>query len=289
MIFSKRKFNKHKIKYVLFLAVITFICYNIFLNYSGKDKYDKPIIYKNLNLKKLNRLTFSYFLKNFGDEKIWVDYSTPNVTDMEKKETTMLLKEYINDKINDKNWYFKTEDKYDFLKDIGKLNFVKKQFETKFNGKNIPGKIIKTNVSFWMGGKNSTTSWHNDTEDLSFIYVIQGKKKINFISPKYNENMYEKNMYTHHANWSHVNFKNPDYEKHPKYKQVKITSYTLEKGDCCYIPPYWWHSVENLDKTIAVTYHIYRLKYVLLQPIIDFFRIIYYYLNGAKMYYREEE
>ena len=289
MKFSFKKIKKQKnIYYVLFLTIITFICYYI-IKYYGKPTYDKPIFYKNLNLKKLNRLNFSYFLKKFGNKKIWVDYSTPDVTDMERNETPMLLKDYINDKINDKDWYFKTEDNYEFLKEIGKLKFVKKQFEKKFNEKNIPGTIVDSRVSFWMGGKNSTTSWHNDIDDLSFIYVIQGKKKINFISPEYNENMYEKNMYTQYARWSHVNFKNPDYKKHPKYKQVKITSYILEKGDCCYIPQNWWHSVENLDKTIAVTYQIYRLKYVLLQPIFEFFRIIYYYLKGAKMYYKEED
>ena len=66
--------------------------------------------------------------------------------------------------------------------------------------------------------------------------------------------MYKTNKYFFFSLWSEVDFSNPDYEKYPLYKDVEIKEIILNAGDGIYIPRNWWHCVENLEPTIALTY-----------------------------------
>ncbi len=54
-----------------------------------------------------------------------------------------------------------------------------------------------------------------------------------------------------------VDFHEPDFEKHPKFREALKHAQTaeLEPGDALYIPGMWWHHVESLDSlNILVNY-----------------------------------
>lgn len=244
------------VKLILFLCVL----YLYITHYDSK--YSKPIFHEKVNIKNLQHLSFNYFLKNFSDIPIFIAKSKSNSIDINGKIKKLKLIEYYNDIIlkNNTDWYFKTEDEYDFLKQIGIKDQVINEFSKIFD-KNISN-ISHKQCSFWMGCKNSNTGWHTDIDDLSFLYVIEGKKKIQLIHPKYNKSMYEKRIYTDGARWSNIDFKNIDYNKYPMFKNVEITSYILNEGDAVFIPSNWWHCVENLEDTIGITYKIYRTSYL---------------------------
>ena len=246
----------------LIVKFILFLCFLYLYISHYNSNYSKPIYHEKVNIKNLQHLSFDYFLKNFSDIPIFVAKSKSNSIDMDGDVKKLNLTEYYNDIIlkNNTDWYFKTEDEYDFLKLIGIKDLVINEFSKIFD-KNISN-ISRKQCSFWMGGKNSTTGWHTDIDDLSFLYVIQGKKKIQLIDPKYNANMYEKRIYTDGARWSNIDFKNIDYNKYPMFKNVEITSYILNEGDAVFIPSNWWHCVENLEDTIGITYKIYRKSYL---------------------------
>jgi hypothetical protein len=53
-------------------------------------------------------------------------------------------------------------------------NVVMKEFDKLFDNYS---NVLSKDCSFWLGGKGSTTGWHTDIDDLSYLYVIEGKKK----------------------------------------------------------------------------------------------------------------
>jgi len=240
---------------------------------------EKPILYKALNID-LEQYNFKNLKEKFGNNDIYISHSSSNGIDMDgdiKKTTLNAFCKIMND---EPDWYFKTEDEYDFLNIIGIKNNVIKKFDAIFDNYT---NILKKDCSFWLGGKGSTTSWHTDIDDLSYLYVIEGKKKIQFISPKFNEKMYERKIFTNGSKWSEIDFKNIDYKKYPKFKDVKVECYILNAGDAIFIPKNWWHCVENLDETIGITYKIFRQEYMF-SFIGKFFRKWYAKYNGYKMY-----
>lgn len=265
-----------------FFLIILILYIILILNYF-KNKNNKPHLYKNLNIKNLSYLDFDYFKKNHGDEYIYISYSKSNSVDMVTPIKKIKLIDYCNTLMKDKNWYFKTEDEYDFLNIIGIKKNVLKEFDLLFDVYK-KYQIIHKDCSFWMGSKGSTTGWHTDIDDLSYLYVIKGKKKIQLISPKYNYAMYERNIYTENARWSNIDFQNIDYKKYPKFKNVQIYTFILNEGDSMYIPKNWWHCVENLEDTIGITYKIYRWDQAILTFISEIIRKIFYYCKGYKIY-----
>ena len=169
------------------------------------------------------------------------------------------LNKYLNN-MNDK-WYLKSEDDVnDFL---DKLN-IKKQllnlFTSRYNIKNL----LNNSLSVWCGGKGTTTGWHKDFNDLSYLYVVEGIKRV-LIASNTKNNMYEKSNENHlYCKYSEVDFMNPNYSKFPNYKDVIINEFILREGDSIFIPQNVWHSVENLEDTLAITYNAFTINYPLI-------------------------
>ena len=59
---------------------------------------------------------------------------------------------------------------------------------------------------------------------------------------------------------SQVNLEAPDLEKHPLLPKAQPYIAILEPGDVLYVPPFFWHEVENLTDTIAVGYRFSSLR-----------------------------
>ena len=256
------------------ICIFLFFLLLMYRNNYYRKKTEKPILYKNVDIELLKKYDFDYFKKNHGDMDILITYSKPESVDMLTKVKRVTLKDYC-DKIMHKHpeWYFKTEDEYDFLALLGIKNDIVYEFDKIFNTyKNI----VFKNTSFWMGAKNSTTGWHTDVDDLSYLYLVKGKKKISLVSPKYNSNMYIKNIYAIGSKWSHINFKDVDYKKYPKFKDAEVLTYILNEGDCIFIPKNWWHCVENLEDSIGITYKLYRQNQLMYTLVEENFRKLYY-------------
>ena len=103
-----------------------------------------------------------------------------------------------------------------------------------------------------------------DYNDLSYLYVVQGIKRV-LIASNTNNDMYEKTNENHlYCQYSEVDFMNPDYVKFPNYKNVKINEFILKEGDSIFIPQNIWHCVENLEDTLAITYNAFTINYPLI-------------------------
>lgn len=266
------------------IVVLYYILYVIDY-YTGV--YTNPVFYKNLNIKPLHKYDFDYLKKNHGHVKVVATESLPDHNDIYSNYKMFTLKDYCNAVINktlSPNWYLKSEDIYDLLTHLNIKEDVIKYFNQFFK----KPLTYDVNTSFWMGSKNSTTAWHTDLDDLSYLYVIKGKKKITLVSPAFNHYMYEDEMFIEGSRWSNINFKNVDYNKYPNFKKVKKITYILNEGDCIYIPRNWWHCVENLEDSIAITYKIFRFFPCLSHMYIAFIQKIHNYLFNYRPKYHVE-
>lgn len=243
------------------MTIIIILINRIHHTYHHPTNYD---IYRNLNIKELNFLDFKYL--SSINKPIYITYSPPDAIDVESKIKKINMKDYIKTYLDKPKWYFKTEDSYDFLQEINLRDKIISIFKQYFPHTDS----FKERISFWVGGKNTTTGYHTDIEDKMYLYVIKGKKKLQLIDPIYTKNMYSKRV--PFSRWTPINFKNVDYEKYPLFKQVPIHEIILNEGDALSIPRNWWHCVENLEPTIAITYKVYRPAHIVLTYIPELLR-----------------
>ena len=99
----------------------------------------------------------------------------------------------------------------------------------------------------YIGPKDSSIGLHIDSYDLpAWVALISGRKKIKFFSPEQGEFLYG----------GEVNAFNPDLNQFPQYAHAKSIEAVLEPGEVIYIPPRWWHQVNNLEDSISLNTNI---------------------------------
>ena len=210
-----------------------------------------------LNKKKL--------LSDFGNYIIKVQKSIEDYDIMINEDfpvIQMSIKNYVKDYLDEEqdSYYFKSEDDYDFLLEIG----LKRDILDKYNfGKN--GRL-----SFWWGNKNTMTSFHYDSygykpdraikkihgEDFykkayghSILTVLEGKKKVYIIHPKYSEYLKYSDSLQNGAAWCLEQTEDILNNKNIEYETI-----ILNAGESLNIPMFLWHKIENLEQGMAITY-----------------------------------
>ena len=272
-----------KVLIIINVILICVICMFFYFSNKYNKRNNEIVLYKSLNMKEIDKMDFNYFKDNYGDREVYVTFSKSNSIDTNTIFEKVKLSYYLDNMMKDIKWYFKTEDCYDFLNIIGIKKEIMDTFDKYINKDEKMYKekdIALYDCSFFMGGKGSTTGWHCDMDDLAFLYVAEGKKRIQIVSNEYDDNMYERKIFTAGAKWGEIDFKNIDYGKFPKFKEAKVNTYILEKGDCILIPKRWWHCVENLEDTIGFTYKAYRWDYYYYHVPFELLRRYWYMLKG---------
>lgn len=259
--------------YSIMLGLFTFYI-------GGYIIYNYPMrfyVYRNKNIKKLQKYTIDYFVKKHKKQKCLVVYSPNGTHDYDTHCVIITLEDYVNNYLKKGlyNYYLKTEDEYNLLGMMGEeqnmKTIMKQQFSYRY--------VYDSQLSFFIGAKHSTTDFHTDKEDIQIIYVIQGTKKINLASPFEDYNMYARHPYNNYGLYSDIDMKNIDFERFPKFKNVKIKEVILHAGDALLIPRNWWHSVENMEDSVAITYRIYRPWYKIF---IEYPEIVYNFIFNKK-------
>ncbi|CAN1210159.1 cupin-like domain-containing protein [Tumidithrix helvetica PCC 7403] len=104
------------------------------------------------------------------------------------------------------------------------------------------------NFFFWLGPAGTITPLHQDTANI-FMAQVYGRKHWKMIPPYYNHL-----IYNYRGVFSEVNLDNPDYDRHPLFKQVKTIDVVVEPGEVIFIPVAWWHYVRSLDISISLSF-----------------------------------
>ena len=89
---------------------------------------EKPKLLTDLNI--LNEYNFENLKRNFGDVEVYISHSNSYSTDMDGNIKKMTLSDFYEIMNINIDWYFKTEDQYDFLNIIGIKKKVIKEFDT---------------------------------------------------------------------------------------------------------------------------------------------------------------
>ncbi|XP_005092336.1 hypoxia-inducible factor 1-alpha inhibitor [Aplysia californica] len=107
-----------------------------------------------------------------------------------------------------------------------------------------------------VGMEGVITPAHYDEQENLFAQ-IQGYKRFLLFDPDQFECLYPYPIYHPHDRQSQVDFDNPDFEKFPKFADLKGYEGIVGPKDVLYIPMYWWHQVESLSghgETISITF-----------------------------------
>lgn len=96
-----------------------------------------------------------------------------------------------------------------------------------------------------IGLEGNVTPCHYDEQQNLFAQV-HGFKRCILFSPDQFECLYPHPVHHPHDRQSMVDFDRPDYNKFPKFKELRGCEAIIEPGDVLYIPIYWWHHIESL-------------------------------------------
>jgi hypothetical protein len=149
------------------------------------------------------------------------------------------------------------------LEDIQKYYLAQLDFESNFP--ELIADIVypdylqgKRQVAFWFGfaSKDQGTVCHLHYDNAHNLFSqIVGRKKFLLYPPSNYLSFYpplgEASAY---PSFSKVNPSEPDHERFPKFPWQSKIEVILEPGDMLYLPPYWWHYVTAMEKSISLSF-----------------------------------
>jgi ribosomal protein L16 Arg81 hydroxylase len=108
------------------------------------------------------------------------------------------------------------------------------------------------NVFLWFGPAGTVTPLHHDLMNV-LVAQIFGRKRFTLIPPE--QTPY---LYNNVGVYGEVDCGNPDFVRHPLYRQARPLDVVLNPGDVLFIPVGWWHYVRALEVSIMISYTKFR-------------------------------
>lgn len=100
---------------------------------------------------------------------------------------------------------------------------------------------------FFVGPRGSVTPLHFDTlQTHNLFFQLHGSKRFRIIDAASRGSCYLYNW-----RWSEVDAENPDFERHPLFRDVTVRECVVEAGDLLYMPPGALHHVRSLSSSIS--------------------------------------
>jgi len=198
----------------------------------------------------LGKWTPAYLNSYFGNETVEVmmarNSDAAYEINCERHRTTMRLGQYIGllQTAGETNDFYMVANNGSL--ESGNLRSLLNDIRL-FEGVLDPG-CATSRMFLWFGPAGTVTPLHYDTMNVLLAQVL-GRKKVTLI-PSFQTHL----LYNHIGVYSEVDYENPDYDRHPLFRQVTPLELVLEPGEALFIPVGWWHHVRSLDVSISVSF-----------------------------------
>jgi len=199
-----------------------------------------------------SKWNLDYFAENYGDREITI---TDNVGSIDRKNPQQFEKlklgKYIQQIKSGSLKYLKFSSivqKEKDLQDDLNLSWLKNFL--------LPASFGEI-LYLFMGGKNSVTPLHDELPCNVYVQISGQKKWILypaedriFLNPRTERRSYF---------FSHLDPKDENNPGYPLQKYARKVEIILSPGDVLWVPPFFWHYIENLTDSIGVSYKFVNL------------------------------
>jgi hypothetical protein len=100
----------------------------------------------------------------------------------------------------------------------------------------------------WFGPGGTYTPLHHDVMNVLFVQIA-GRKQFTLIS-----SLESPCVANNVGVYADVDPRTPDLERHPRFRDARPVTVTLDPGEALFIPTGVWHAVEALDVSISLTF-----------------------------------
>ncbi|WP_443749236.1 cupin-like domain-containing protein [Asticcacaulis solisilvae] len=132
------------------------------------------------------------------------------------------------------------------------------QYMPKFAAEN-PCPLLPPQIGPRIWISNATRAQTHNDNDYNIACVVAGRRRFTLFPPEQVTNLYigpfERTPSGRPI--SLASLEAPDFDAHPKFRDAIATAQVaeLEPGDALYIPRYWWHHVQSLERfNILINY-----------------------------------
>jgi LPS sulfotransferase NodH len=100
----------------------------------------------------------------------------------------------------------------------------------------------------WFGPAGTLTPLHHDTSNI-LIAQVAGRKRYRIIPVSQWQYVYNRA-----GVFSDVDCENPDFSRHPTFRNATVIDIVVEPGEVLFMPVGWWHHVRALDVSMTVSF-----------------------------------
>lgn len=104
----------------------------------------------------------------------------------------------------------------------------------------------------WFGPADHYEFNHFDSDD-NFLCMVSGQKRVRLLAPE-NLSLLHADSHSGYAIQSPIDLDNPDLERFPEARKLKVLEVTLGPGDVLFIPVFWWHQVSSVTPSASVNF-----------------------------------
>lgn len=110
-------------------------------------------------------------------------------------------------------------------------------------------KFFWFNSRLWFSAAAARTPLHHDIPH-NLILVLDGGKDVLLVSPRETRQLSPYSLFSWAPNYASVDLR----AKNPETLSNQVHRVFVRAGEMLYIPPLWWHDIQNLQRTVSVNY-----------------------------------
>lgn len=107
-------------------------------------------------------------------------------------------------------------------------------------------------AKFWVGKGGTVTPMHRDVPHNLNVHLTGRKRWL--LYPPGGAGMYPRGLFSGMPNFSAVDPEQPDYERHPRFRDKRAIGGVVGNGETLFIPHGWWHHTRSLDDAVAINF-----------------------------------